>query len=128
VKGGFLVLFRAVSEYHGVTVKLVALSPLPPEVQTEIFPVSAPAGTVAVIWVSESTVKLVTFTLPKCTSITPMKLSPVITTLVLTGPLVGEKLVICGTTRNVLLLVSVPPGSVTMIEPVLAPAGTVAVR
>src|SRR6266446_6531562 len=41
----------------GRTVKLVVLVPVPAAVVTEIFPVVAVAGTVAVIWVSESTLK-----------------------------------------------------------------------
>ena len=49
-------------------------------------------------------------------------------TAVPTGPLGGLKLRICGVTRNFLLLVSVPPGVVTVTEPVVAPVGTSAVR
>src|SRR5206468_1776206 len=46
-----------------------------------------------------------------------------------TGPLVGEKPVMAGggMTVNVPLLVAVPPDVVTLIVPVLAPPGTVAV-
>jgi len=48
-------------------------------------------------------------------------------TTVPTGPLAGVKLVICGVTRNFLLLVSVPPVVVTVTDAVVAPLGTVAV-
>ena len=40
------------------TVKLVALFAVPPGVVTEIFPVTAPGGTVVVICVSELTVNV----------------------------------------------------------------------
>ena len=52
---------------------------------------------------------------------------PLMVTLVPTGPLVGVKLVIAGgLTVNALALVAVPPGVVTLIGPVVAPAGAVA--
>jgi len=41
-----------------LTVKLVLLLALPPFVVTVIFPVTAPVGTVAVICVSETTLKV----------------------------------------------------------------------
>ena len=54
---------------------------------------------------------------------------PVIVTLAPTPPLVGEKLVMegGGITVKELALVVVPPAVVTLIVPVVAPAGTVAV-
>ena len=68
----------------------------------------------------------------KVTAVAPVRLVPVMTTLVPTGPLAGEKLVIVGgcaaaVTVKLLALVAVPPGVVTAIGPVVAPAGTVAV-
>ena len=62
------------------------------------------------------------------TDVAPVKLVPLIVTLVPTGPLVGVKLVIVGglTTVNALVLVAVPPGVVTLSGPVVAPVGTVA--
>jgi hypothetical protein len=51
-----------------------------------------------------------------------------IVTLVPTGPLVGVKLVIVGAlavTVKLLALAAVPPDVVTLIAPVVAPAGTV---
>ncbi len=90
-------------------------------------PLTAPVGTVAVICVSELTVKLVASTPPNDTALAPVKLSPVMTMEVLTGPLVGKKLKTCGVTLKATLLESVPLGVVTRIEPVDAPAGTVVV-
>src|SRR2546426_11520292 len=63
------------------------------------------------------------------TAVAPVKFVPLMFTLVPTGPLVGVKLVIVGalaTTVNVLALVAVPPGVVTLSCPVVAPADTVA--
>ena len=63
------------------------------------------------------------------TAVAPAKFIPLIVTLVPTGPLVGVKLVIVGglaVTVNVLALVAVPPGVVTLTSPVVAPVGTVA--
>ena len=71
---------------------------------------------------------MVAFTPPNVTLVAPVKLVPVIVTGVPTDPLVGLKLRIAGVTRNILLLVSVPPGVVTVTEPVVALAGTNAVR
>src|SRR5207245_1155461 len=64
----------------------------------------------------------------RVTEVAPVKLVPLIVTLVPTGPLAGAKLAIAGggTTVNALALVAVPPGVVTLSCPVLAPAGTVA--
>ncbi len=65
----------------------------------------------------------------KVSEVAPLRLVPVITTLVPTGPLVGEKLVIVGAATTVKLpaLAVVPRGVVTAIGPVVAPVGTVAV-
>jgi hypothetical protein len=109
------------------TVKLPALVAVPPGVVTLIAPVVAPAGTVAWIAVAEPTTKLALTPL-KVTAVTPVKFVPLTATLVPTGPLVGVKPVIVGglTTVKLPALVAVPPGVVTLIAPVVAPAGTVA--
>ena len=62
------------------------------------------------------------------TAVAPVKFVPLIVTLVPTGPLVGEKLVIVGgsTTVKAPLLIAVPPGVVTLSVPLVAPAGAVA--
>src|SRR3989442_952849 len=112
----------------GMTVKLLALIAVPPDVVTLIGPVVAPLGRVVAIEVDEFTVKLAATPL-MVTDVTPVKFVPAIVTLVPTGPLVGEKLVIVGGGMTVKLLarVAVPADVVTLIGPVVAPPGTVAV-
>ena len=58
------------------------------------------------------------------TAVAPVKLVPLMVTLVPTGPLVGAKLVIVGkfTTVKLVALVAVPPGVMTLTVPVVAPA------
>ena len=68
--------------------KLVLLVAVPPAVVTAIFPVTAPVGTVAVICVSEFTVKVVA-TPPNVTFVACVTLTPVMVTGVPTAPLVG---------------------------------------
>ena len=109
--------------------KLVALVAVPPAVVTLILPVMAPLGTVAVICVEESTVN-VADTVRNLTALAPVNAVPVIVTLVPTGPLDGVKPVIVGAacvTLKLVALVAVPPAVVTLILPVTAPLGTVAV-
>ena len=57
------------------------------------------------------------------TVVAPVKLAPLIVTLVPITPLVGVKLVIRGATVKLVALVAVPPGVVTAIGPVVAVAG-----
>ena len=71
-----------------VIVKLALLVAVPPGVVTLIVPVVAPAGTVAVIWVSLFTAKAAVVPL-NFTAVAPLRLLPVMVTLVPTGPLVG---------------------------------------
>ena len=85
----------------------------------------------AVSWVEEVTVQVVETPL-KLTLAPGMKFVPKIVTLPPTEPLVGVKEVIVGapvpvSTRKLLLLVMTPPGVVTLIGPLVAPAGTVTV-
>ena len=120
-------LVGAARANYGVTVKLVALVPVPPGVVTAIGPVTAPVGTSASTCVSWITWKLVAATPPNVTFVAPVKLCPVIATDVPTGPLVGLKLAMEGTTEKAVGLVAIPPGVVMVILPVFAPAGTVAV-
>ena len=65
----------------------------------------------------------------KVTAVVPANPLPAIVTLVPTGPLVGVKEVRLGATMTVksVALVPVPAGLVTLIFPVVAPVGTVAV-
>src|SRR3972149_5735547 len=112
----------------GITVKLSELVPVPPGASTEICPELAPAGTVALICVFETTVNAPASVGPNLTAVAPSKPVPSIVTSVPTGPEVGEKPLIEGGGMTVKLpeLVAVPPGVMTDICPELAPAGTVA--
>ena len=100
---------------------------VPPGVVTLMVPVVAPAGTVACIEVAELTAKLALTPL-KAIRVAPVKLVPLMVTLVPTGPLAGVKPVIDGGLITVKLpaLVAVPPGVVTLIVPVVVLEGTVA--
>jgi len=111
-----------------VTVKFDELVAVPPGVVTVILPDVAPAGTFVVILLAEFTVN-VALTPLNFTDVAPVKLLPLIVTEVPTGPLVGENDVIVGppVTVNVPELVSEQAGVVTLILPVVAPDGTVAV-
>jgi hypothetical protein len=80
----------------GTTTKSVALVPVPNALTTEIFPLVAAPGTMAVIWVTESTVYDVLGEPLKLTVVTPEKLLPVIVTEAPTAPLAGEKELITG--------------------------------
>src|SRR2546427_8916971 len=110
-----------------ITVKLPALLAVPPGVVTLIVPVVAPVGTVAWIELAELTVKVALAPL-KATTVVPVKLVPLMVTLVPTGPLAGVKLVIVGglITVKLLVLVAVPPGVVALIVPLAPPEATVA--
>lgn len=110
------------------TVNGTALVAVPPGVLTEISPVFAPFGTVAVICVAELTTNGAL--LPaNINLVAPVKLVPVRVTAVPIGPLCGVNPVIVGAERSVKLpeVVAIPPGVVTEIGPVVAPAGTVAI-
>ena len=108
-----------------MTTKLLPLVAVPPGFVTEISPVVAPAGTVAVIFVAELTTKVALVPL-KVTTVTPVRLFPLIVTLVPTGPLLGEKFEIEGAAVKLPALVAEPPGVVTLIGPVDTPEGTTA--
>ncbi len=111
-----------------VTVKLTPLLARPPTVTTT-FPVAAPKGTGATIFVAAQLVAVAAVPL-KVTVLVPCvapKLVPVIVTDVPTGPEVGDKLVIAGAVVTVKLtpLLARPP-TVTTTLPVAAPEGTAA--
>src|SRR6266850_470423 len=78
-----------------ITVKLLTLLAVPPGVVTLIVPVVALVDTVARIEVAELTVKVAVTPL-KATPVVPLKLVPLMVTLVPTGPLAGVKLMIVG--------------------------------
>jgi hypothetical protein len=110
-----------------LTVNDPALWPVPAAVVTLIRPVVAPEGTVALISVDDSTVKPAEVPL-NFTAVAPLKPLPLMVTEVPTGPLVGEKDETTGglVTVNDPALWPVPAAVVTLIFPVVAPAGTVA--
>jgi len=128
VPAGPLVGVKEVILGATMTVKSVALVPVPAGLVTLIFPVVAAAGTVAVICVPLFTVKAAATPL-KATAVVLLNSVPVITTLVPAEPLVGVNEVMLGATMTVksVALVPVPAGLVTLIFPVVAAAGTVAV-
>ena len=119
--------------------KFATLVAVPPGVVTEIFPVVAPVGTVAVICVAEFTVNDVALVVLNFTTLVvkfvpltvPLKFVPVIVTDVPTGPKVGVNEVIVGAgtgvTVKLVALVACPAAVYTWIGPVVAPAGTAAV-
>ena len=113
-----------------MTVKFAVLVALPLRVMTEICPVVAPAGTIAVICVELLTVNVANVPL-KATEVVPTKFVPLMVTTVPTGPEVGENDVIVGATGavtvNFALLRAVPFTVTTKILPVFAPVGTLAV-
>jgi hypothetical protein len=90
-------------------------------------PVLAPKGTVVVTVVELLTVNVAVFP-PNETLVAPVKLVPVIVTLVPTGPLAGAKEDMAGVTVKRVVVTKGPPlGVVTVMGPVVAPAGTVVV-
>lgn len=110
-------------------VMFVVLVTVPPGVVTEMAPVVAPTGILAVICVAEFTVKLVALVPLKLTVVAPVKSVPVITTGEPIAPDVGvnDEIVGGGMTVKLEELVTVPPGVVIEMVPVETPEGTVAV-
>ncbi len=98
------------------------------DVVTVIYPVVAVDGTLAVIWDEETTVAVAGTPLNE--TVAPSKLAPVIVTVVPVTPLVGVKpeMVKGPTTVKFVELVTVPDEVVTVIFPVVALLGTVAVN
>ena len=76
------------------------LVPVPRDVVIEIGPLVAAPGTVAVMWLSSINVNVAATPL-KRTLVAPLKLLPVIETLVPGAPLVGEKFAITAVATNV---------------------------
>ena len=98
----------------------------PPGVVTPTLP-EAPAPTVAVIWVALFTVNEVAAVPPKVTVVAPVKLVPVMVTLVPAMPDIGVNEVIVGAETKVNpAFAAAPPGVVTPTLPE-APLATVAV-
>jgi hypothetical protein len=111
-KTGFGVRFRLVTASR--TVNMAVLVAVPPGVVTEIVPVVAPVGTVAVTVVEFTGVMAVAAVPLKRTAVAPERLAPVIVTDVPTGPDSGAKLEIVGvgfTVTTTLLVAVKPPAS-----------------
>jgi hypothetical protein len=117
--------------------KRLVLVAVPTGVVTRIGPEVAPAGTIALICVPESTLKLAAVPLIE-TAVAPVKPDPATVTFVPTGPLGGLKELMSGAvdvlvvvvlvdTLKVAELVAAPDGVVTVMAPEVAPFGTVAV-
>ncbi|HEV8488778.1 MAG TPA: hypothetical protein VGQ58_03205, partial [Candidatus Limnocylindrales bacterium] len=83
----------------GLTLKLVALVPVPPGVVTLSLPVVAPPGTEVAIVLSFVTLKLAPVPL-NLTAVAPLKPEPLTVTLFPTGPDVGVKLETTGTAAS----------------------------
>jgi hypothetical protein len=117
-------------ETAGTTLKLVELVLVPLGVVIVTGPVSAPDGTVAVIFVSDTAVNAAARPL-NVTEVAPVKALPLIVTLDPTVAEDGETPEMagagCAVTVNDAGLAAVPDGVVREIGPVVAPAGTVAV-
>ena len=83
------------------TLKLAVLVTVPKGAVTLMRPLALPAGTGTVICVSEFTTKPGAATPLKATAVVPVKLVPVMTTLVPAVPLVGVKLLMVGVTQEI---------------------------
>ena len=85
---------------------------VPPSVITLTIPVVAPTGTIAVMDVSETTLKILALVLLNLTAVAPVKCVPVMVTLIPIDPLVGVKLLMVGAGTNTNVLterLNVPP-------------------
>jgi hypothetical protein len=116
----------------GGTLKTPTLVPFPAGVVTLIGPLVVPGATTAVILVGELTLNLDAAVPLNATAVAPVKPEPLIVTLVPGGPPVGVNDEIAGPdgpppdTVKLPALVAEPEPVVTMIWPLVAPAGTVA--
>ena len=110
-----------------VTVKLAALVAVPSSVVTVIGPVIAPLGTVVVIVPELLTVNVAALPANE-TAVAPVKFVPLIVTPVPTAPIAGANDVRAGVTVKRVVVTKGPLlAVVTVMGPVVAPAGTVVV-
>ena len=107
----------------GGTTKLLDEKVWPPGLETLIGPVVALVGTVTVICVFESTKNDCAKAPLNFTKVAPIKFFPVITTFVPLRPTPGEKLVMLGDAKKLLLVVPVRFERVRLIGPVVTLAG-----
>ncbi len=80
----------------GVTLKTDALVPVPAGLVTDILPVVAPIGTVALIEVPDTILKVIAGVPLKLTAVVPPKFVPVSVTVAPIAPLVGVNDVMVG--------------------------------
>jgi hypothetical protein len=109
-------------------VKALVLAPVPFGVVTVQTPSHAPAGTVVLISLSDSTVKDA-FAWHRETAVAPVRCAPLIATVESTRPAAGANPLTTGgraVTRNGVAVVLVPPPVVMLQVPSQAPAGTIA--
>ena len=118
----------------GETLNVAVEVAVPAGVVTEMWPVTAPAGTVAVIDVGETILNRVMCP-SNFTRDALLKFSPVIVTRIPSGPLVGVNVVMTGFLITVKAMAEVAVATapvevdvVTEILPVVAPAGTTALN
>jgi len=112
-----------------VTVNDEALNAIPPDVISEILPVVAPTGTTALSDVEDTGVTDFETVPLNFTHVTPVRLAPVMVTVVPIGPEVGANEVIAGedaVTVNCAELVAIPPDVINEIFPVVVPTVTMA--
>lgn len=116
------------AEVHFLTLNFVLLVAVPIGVVTVIGPVAEPVATVALNCVDETFWNELAATPLNATDVVFDRFWPLIATTVPTLPEVGEKLVISGriTVKDV-ELVALPSGVTTLMGPLLALEGTVAV-
>src|ERR1700677_1867888 len=77
-----------IQAHHGSTVKLLLLVVVPPALVTDIVPLVAPAGTVAVMYPEASTTEAADLPL-KVTAVVPTNAEPLSVIFAPTNPLVG---------------------------------------
>ena len=111
----------------GRTKKLATVVAVPPGAVTEIGPLLAFKGTDEVIEVLFTTPNIAGTPL-KLTSVALVKLTPVIVTFVPGAPLVGVKRVMFGGKKKFVVLTVIPFVVATVMGPLVAVSGTVAVN
>src|SRR5450755_4005888 len=122
---------RPVTVGAGRKANVPADVPVPPVVVTLTVTDPLPAGDTAVIWVAEFTTKLAAAVAPNFAAVAPVKLVPVMTTLVppAAGPEVGARPVTVGAGMKVKVPtdVAAPPIVVTLTVTAPMPAAVTAV-
>src|SRR5689334_25216305 len=111
----------------GSTSSVLVVTALPSGVVTVTLPLVSPAGTAAVMAKSESTLNAATVD-PNFTPVVLVKPEPATVTKSPAKACSGVTPVTLGKTPKAVALCVVPAGTVTLMKPEVAPAGTVAFR